>query len=368
MKMVNIKKTALNHIHRALGGNMVEFAGWDMPIWYTSIIDEHMAVRNSVGIFDVSHMGDITIKGKGTMDFLSKIFTNDPRRCAVGDMRYTHLCNEKGQVMDDMIMYKYADDHFFVVPNGATADMVWAWFQKHAKGFKVEMKNTTVDWYCIAVQGPHGFETVQKLTKEDLSPMKFFSFREVDLGVGDKVMTCRSGYTGEDGFELVGPNKFAEPLWKKLMAAGKEFGIKPIGLGARDTLRLEKGFLLSGSDFHNDRTPLECGVGWAVKLDHDFIGKGPIEKQKQKDDYGRFRGFICTEPGIPRHGCKIEVNGKEIGPVTSGTMSPVLKKGIALGFVPKQYMAAGTKVDIIVRDKKIKAEIHDFPMVPDNKK
>jgi len=365
--MAEIKKTALNHIHHKIGGNMVEFAGWDMPIWYTSIIDEHMAVRNSVGIFDVSHMGDVTITGKDTIKFLQKIFTNDAARCEVWDMRYTHLCNEKGQVMDDMIMYKYSDDHFFVVPNGATAEMVFKWFKKQSKGFDVKLTDTTRDWFCIAVQGPKGFATVQELTKEDLKPMKFFSFREVDLGVGQKIMTCRSGYTGEDGFELVGPNKFAEPLWNKLMEAGKKFGIKPIGLGARDTLRLEKGFLLSGSDFHNDRTPLECGVEWAVKLDHEFIGKGPIEKQKAKDDYPRFRGFICLEPGIPRHGCKIEVNGKEIGPITSGTMSPVLKKGIALGFVPKQYKEPGTKVDIVIRDKRVKAEVVKPPMVPDRK-
>jgi len=358
-----MKKTAVTHIHRELGARMMEFAGWDMPVMYTSIIDEHLAVRNSAGLFDVSHMGDVTITGKDTIPYMRKLFTNDAARSDIGEMKYTLLCNEKGQIIDDMIFYKWTDEHFFVIPNGATNDMVFDWFTKQREG-DVELKHHTEDWYCYALQGPKAVKVLSKISKDELKSMPFFTFKAADLGVGDKVMTCRSGYTGEDGFELVGPNDQGEELWKAIMEAGKESDIKPIGLGARDTLRLEKGFLLSGTDFNMDRTPLEAGVDWAVKWDHDFIGKEFILKQKEENTFERFRGFLVTEKGIPRHGCKIEKDGEEIGVVTSGTMSPVLRKGIALGYIKKKYKKAGKQVDIIVRGRKLKAEVAKPPFVP----
>jgi aminomethyltransferase len=357
-----VKRTAVNKMHHELGGRMVEFAGWDMPIMYTSIIDEHMAVREGVGLFDVSHMGDVTMTGKDTIPFMRKLFTNDAARSEEGEMKYTLLCNEKGLIIDDMIFYKRSDTHFFVIPNGATDEKVFKWFKEQHEG-DVDLKHHTLDWFCFALQGPKAIKTLAKVTKDDVRSMKFFTFKDVDLGVGDKVMTCRSGYTGEDGFELVGPNEQAEDLWKALMDAGKEHSIKPIGLGARDTLRLEKGFLLSGTDFNMDRTPLEAGVDWAVKWDHDFIGKEALLKQKDGNDFDRFRGLLMIDKGIPRHGCRIEHDGNEIGTVTSGTMSPVLRKGIALGYIKRKFKKAGKEVDIVVRDKRLKAEVVKPPFV-----
>ena len=362
---MDMKRTALNRIHHELGGRMVEFAGWDMPVMYTSIIDEHMAVRDAVGFFDVSHMGDIDVKGKDTIQYMRKMYTNDAARSGLHEMKYTLLCNEQGLILDDMIFYKWADDHFFVIPNGATADMVYDWLTSHVEDEDVELTHTTLDNYCLALQGPKAVKTLSKLTSKDLKAMEFFTFDSVNLGVGDKVMTCRSGYTGEDGFELVGPNDQAEELWKAVMDAGKEFGIKAIGLGARDTLRLEKGFLLSGTDFNKDRTPLEAGVDWAVKWDdHDFICKEAMLKQKEENTFQRFRGFQIIDRGIPRHGCVIERKGEQVGIVTSGTMSPVLRKGIALGYIDKKFKKASKKVDIVVRGKKLKAKVVKPPFVP----
>jgi aminomethyltransferase len=357
-----MKLTPLHDWHVASGAKMVEFAGFHMPIQYTSIIEEHLAVRNAVGLFDVSHMGQVFLKGKDVMNFMHTMFTNDAARAKPGEMKYTHLCDEKGHTKDDMIFYRRGEEDFMVIPNASTTDMAVAWFKKHAKG-KVTIDNQSDNYFCLALQGPKAFDVMAKMGYPDLKNMGFFTFKEMDLGTGEPIFVCASGYTGEKGFELVGPNKHAAKLWGRMMEAGKEFGIKPIGLGARDTLRLEKGFLLSGSDFHEDRTPLETGVEWAVKWEHDFIGKQPMLKQKEAGNYQRFVGMKMTERGVPRGHMDIEVGGKKVGMTTSGTMSPCLKIGVALGYVDKEYKAVGTKVDIVIRDKRVKAEVAKLPMV-----
>lgn len=380
-----MRRTPLRDEHVALGAKMVFFAGWDMPIQYTSIIEEHMAVRTRSGAFDVSHMGDLIIRGKGVGDLMNRLVTNEVAHAPVGRCVYAHILNEQGRIMDDTIVTPLGPDEFFMVPNAATTNTIREWVQKHASG--QEVVDMSSDLACIAVQGPTAKDVVAELTSADLSGMKSFWGANVRLdkvqaagpspmtalikgrrlanGTGSGVLSflSRTGYTGEDGFEILVENADAAAVWRAVMAKGAAHGLKPIGLGARDTLRLEKALLLSGTDFDGTQTSLQTGPGWAVHWDHEFIGRQALAEQKAKGGYPRLVCMVAKDKGIPRHGYDIMCSGNKVGNVTSGTMSPVLKKGIAMGYLPFDMAKPGTSVEIKVRDTLVPADVIKPPFV-----
>ena len=357
-----MKQTALNSHHKELGAKMVEFAGWEMPLIYSTILDEHMAVRQAAGLFDVSHMGDLFIKGAGATDFLSWVLPSDISKVPVGSAFYTHILNEEGKIIDDTIGMKLAEEEFLLVPNAANTDTILEWFNSQ-NSFDANIEDRTDQFTCLALQGPKAEEILVSLpfVDRELKEIVFFTFASFDYK-GHEIMVSRTGYTGEDGFEIYIPNPVAGKLWDALLEAGKPLGIKPCGLGSRDTLRLEKGFLLSGQDFHLDRTILETGWEVLVHWDKDFVGKVALEKQKA-GNFQLFKAFAVTGKGVPRTGCPILVDGKEVGMVTSGTLSPMLKKGIALGYINQELAEEGQKVEIRIRKKTVGAEITKLPFV-----
>ncbi len=376
-----MKTTVLNEFHRQKGAKMVSFADFDMPLYYTSIIDEHLTVRKGVGIFDVSHMGKVLLKGKGCEEFLLKVLTNSVAKEKVGNAIYTHILNKDGNIIDDMILYKLSEDSYYTIPNAAKTKQIKSWFEENMTDIdtkpeiNLEMEDVTMDMVCFALQGPKATDTLQGLTDFDLNDIKFFRFRIFKYENGRLSVTnerfpaestfliSRTGYTGEDGFEIIASNATGVKLWDTILEAGQKFGIKPIGLGARDTLRLEKGFLLSGTDFDGNRTTLETNWTFAIDWDHDFIGKEPMLKQKESDNYELLVGVEMKGSGIPRHGHAIHANGKQIGTITSGSMSPVLKKGIGLGYVEKQHSEPGMEIEIEIRGKMINASVIKLPFV-----
>lgn len=350
-----MKRTACNQLHKSLGGKMVEFAGWEMPIQYEGIVPEHLAVRNALGVFDVSHMGKVKMLGEKAREFVSLIQTNVPPE--LWKNNYGHFLNEEGMILDDTIVYNLGGE-YFCIPNAATKDTILNWFRKNAiPGVRFEDK--TDEWFCIAVQGKRTEEFVKRAFDADIHPMSFMTSGSFKI-LNEKVMVSRSGYTGEDGVEFIGPNKIAEPLFKRILEVGKEFGLKPCGLGARDTLRLEKGFLLSGQDFHMDRTPLETNCSWVVKWEHDFIGKEALLKQKEFVKQ-KLKGIRMTNKGaILRHGARVFFGGNCVGTLTSGSYSPVLGVGIGLAYLDK---AITGKVEVEVRGKNEPGEIVKMPFV-----
>lgn len=377
--------TPLNDEHRKLGAKMVWFAGWDMPIQYTSIIDEHMTVRNACGAFDVSHMGDFIIRGPGAGEAIDLLMTNDVRRAPVGRCVYSHLLDEHGKILDDTIASPLGKDEYFMVPNAATTSKMRKWVESHLDG--PELVDMSSDLAAIAVQGPKAKDVVARLTSADMNPVKFFwaafarldgikasgSSPKTDLlkgrrpanGPGDGIMAylSRTGYTGEDGFEIICENADAGEVWRAVLEKGKDLGLRPIGLGARDTLRLEKALLLSGTDFDGAQTSIQTGPSWVVDWKHRFIGKDTLEAQRTAKAYDKLVCIAAKDKGIPRHGYDIVKDGAKVGAVTSGTLSPVLKKGIAMGYVPVGMSAVGTEVQIKVRDTLVAAEIIKPPFV-----
>lgn len=346
----------------ALGARMVEFAGFEMPVQYSGIIEEHLAVRKRAGLFDVSHMGNVLVKGKDAVHFLQRVLTNNVERMKAGELKYTHILDEKGRILDDAIFYRLAEDEFFTIPNAATTEKMFNWYSRHAGEFSVALENRSGRLFCIALQGPKAQAIISRLTPADLSGVKLFAFTSADIAGAKAILASRSGYTGEDGFELVGPSAEAGRIWRALLKEGKAEGLIPVGLGARDTLRLEKGFLLSGQDFHDDRTPLEASADFVVKWDHDFIGKTVLEEQKAKGGYERLTPLMADGEGIPRHGYPVESGGKRVGAVTSGTFSPSLSKGIALAYLPPVLAAPGTPV-VIAGRQPIPAKVVKLPFV-----
>ncbi len=367
--VISVKQTALHDVHVDMGAKMVEFAGFHMPLQYSGIIDEHLTVRKHVGIFDVSHMGDLIVEGPDAEDFLSYILPTDFSKVKVFKATYTAFANHRGVLIDDTIVTRLAEDKFLIVPNAATTDLIYHWIFSLAGGYNVKVSNVSKDFSCLAVQGPDAEKTLQGLFDYDLSTVKFFeaAYAKInDLNIkknsltSDCALISRTGYTGEDGFEIIIPNENVKDLWYRILDAGKEFGIKPCGLGARDTLRMEKGFLLSGQDFHphhEPRTPLEAGISWIINWEHDFIGKSRLLELKKEKKYDLFRGIILKDRGIPRHGDKIYINDEQVGYLTSGTMSPVLRVGIGLGYVKRPYIKVGTEVEVEIRKRRVKAEI-----------
>lgn len=352
-------RTALYEEHKRLGGQIVEFAGWDLPVQYTSIIDEHTAVRQRVGVFDVSHMGQVRVHGAGAEDLMRKVFTNDIKPALPGKVLYTHMLDENGRIIDDILFARESAHSFFVVPNAATTPKVVKWFHDH-NDKKAQIDNLSDDMFCIAVQGPKSVDLVSKLTVADVRAMKkMWALDGEVVGVPCKIQT--TGYTGEAGFELIGPNEHAVKVYRAILEEGKEFDIRPCGLGARDTLRLEKGFLLSGQDFHGDRTTLETQYEWVVKWDHDFIGKAALEAQKKDGTFARWVGMKATGRGIPRHDYPLYHDGKELTKITSGTMSPTLRVGIAAAYVPPALAKPGTKLAFEMRGQKVDCEVAPMP-------
>ena len=356
--------TALNHIHKQAGAKMVEFAGFEMPIEYSGIKDEHMTVREAVGVFDVSHMGEFWVKGPQAQELVGRITTNDVSKLAVGQAQYSCFPNGKGGIVDDLLVYNYCHEKYLLVVNASNIEKDWNWMVSNNTNGAI-LENASDGISQLAIQGPKTIATLQKLTNVDLSRIKYYTFVTGSIGGIDEVIISSTGYTGSGGFELYFRNAAAEQLWKAIFEAGAEFGIKPIGLAARDTLRLEMGYCLYGNDIDDTTSPIEAGLGWITKFNgHHFIDKDFLLMQKQEGVDRKLRGFEMIDRGIPRHDYELtDQDGNVIGHVTSGTMSPVLNKGIGMGYVNKEYAAFGTEVFLNVRNKQLKAKIVKLPFI-----
>jgi len=360
---MELKKVQLNDVHEGLGAKMVPFAGYNMPVRYSSDIEEHNTVRNGVGIFDVSHMGEFLVKGPNALDLIQKVTSNDASKLVIGKAQYSCLPNDKGGIVDDLLVYKIREEEYLLVVNASNIDKDWEWISSH-NDVGAEMKNISDDFSLFAVQGPKAKDTLQKLTSVNLSDIKFYNFEIGDFAGAEYVIISATGYTGAGGFEIYLHNKDAEMIWNKIMEAGEEFGIKPIGLGARDTLRMEMGFCLYGNDIDDTTSPIEAGLGWITKFTKDFINAENLKKQKEDGVEKKLVGFKMIDRGIPRHDYEIkDARDKVIGRVTSGTMSPTLSQGIGLGYVEKEYAVPGTEIFIGVRNRSLKAEVHKLPLI-----
>jgi len=356
-----MKKTALYNIHMKLNAKMVPFAGYQMPIQYHSIRAEHRRVRETVGVFDVSHMGEIEIRGDNAIHMVQKVTINDAAALAVGQVQYSAMCYPDGGIVDDLLVYRYPD-HFLLVVNAANRDKDYQWLQKNRIS-GCELADISDDITQIAVQGKKAEATLQKLTDIPLNKIKYYWFVEGILA-GVNMLISRTGYTGESGFELYFDNQYAEKIWERVFAAGKDFKIEPIGLGARDSLRMEKKMCLYGNDIDQTTNPLEAGLGWITKLDKsDFVGKDVLVKVKEDGLKRRLVAFVLRDSGFPRKDCELYKDGSKIGVVTSGTVSPILEKGIGLGYVNVDQSKIGTIIEIKIRDKLISAEIVKPPIV-----
>ena len=361
-----VLKSPLHIIHEELGARFTEFAGFEMPIQYSSIKDEHLAVRQTVGLFDVSHMSNVWIKGYDAEKLISLTTVWDASKVSVEMSQYTEILRKDGTVIDDTIFMHIEDEKYMMIPNAGMNEIVTKWLKETAEknNLDVEIVDESREYVILAIQGPDSKKTLQKITDIDLDDVKFFSCKYAKVA-GAKCIVAHTGYTGELGFELhINVKEDCENVFKKILEAGEEFGIKPIGLGARDTLRLEKCFILAGNEFEGGRTPLESTLSWTINWDHDFIGKDSLLKQKEKGDFERLTKLVCIEKAIPRHGCEIQKDGKTVGKVTSGTLSPCLGKGVAMGYVHPDYRTVGDALEIVVRGRKVKTEVIKPPFVP----
>lgn len=358
-----MKKTALTDVHVALGAKMVPFAGFNMPVQYTGINDEHETVRTAVGMFDVSHMGEFILKGEKALDLIQKVSSNDASKLYDGKVQYGYLPNENGGIVDDFLTYKIDDKTYLLVVNASNIDKDWDWISKfNTEG--VEMKNISDETSLFAVQGPKAADALQKLTDIDLAPMEYYSFQKGVFAGVENVLVSATGYTGAGGFEIYVANEHAEQVWNAIMEAGQEYGIKPIGLGARDTLRLEMGFCLYGNDIDDNTSPLAAGLGWVTKFTKNFVNADNLKAEKEKGVSQKLVGFEMIDRGIPRHDYEIvDADGNKIGRVTSGTQSPSLKKSIGLGYVEPAFAKEGTEIFISIRNQPIKAIVRKPPFV-----
>ena len=350
-----MKNTALTETHEALGAKLVPFAGYNMPVQYEGVNAEHQTVRDGVGVFDVSHMGEFLLSGSGALDLIQKVTSNDASVLTVGRAQYSCMPNGKGGIVDDLIIYKIKEEEYLLVVNASNMDKDWNWISSH-NSFDCEMRNLSDDYSLLAIQGPKAVEAMQSITSVNLSEIKYYHFEVADFAGVDNVIISATGYTGSGGFEIYFRNEDAEQVWDAVMEAGKDYGIKPIGLAARDTLRLEMGFCLYGNDIDETTSPIEAGLGWITKFTKDFINSEELKKQKENGPERKLVAFELDERGIPRQGYDIvDENGKKIGEVTSGTMSPSLEKGIGLGYVPAELAGVGNKISIQIRKKIISA-------------
>ena len=340
---------------------MVPFAGYNMPVQYEGVIVEHETVRNAVGVFDVSHMGEFFLKGDHAEALIQKITSNDISKIAIGKAQYTCMPNYDGGIIDDLIIYKIANDEFMLVVNASNIEKDWNWITKH-NDLNVSMENRSEDWSLLAIQGPKAVEAMQSLTSTNLSEIKFYSFKITDFAGVNDVIVSATGYTGSGGFEIYIKNKDAEKVWNAVFEAGKNFDIKPIGLAARDTLRLEMGYCLYGTDINDTTSPIEAGLSWITKFNNDFINAEALKSQKENGVTKKLVGFELNEKGIPRKDYSIlDANDNEIGIVISGTMSPSIKKGIGLGYVTTENSKVGTTILIQIRKKQIPATVVKLP-------
>lgn len=358
-----LKTTALTDLHTQLGAKMVPFAGYNMPVLYTNLIQEHMQVRNSVGVFDVSHMGEFYLKGDNVLELLQKVTSNDVSKLTDGKVQYSCLPNDKGGIVDDLLVYRFSETEYYLVVNASNIEKDWNWISSH-NTFGVEMTNMSDDWSLLAVQGPNAIKTIQKLTEVDLSAMEYYTFTNGTVAGVEGVVISNTGYTGAGGFELYMDNKDARKIWDAVFEAGAEFGILPCGLGARDTLRLEMGFCLYGNDINDETSPIEAGLGWITKFTKDFINAPHHKNLKENGVTQKLVGFEMVDRGIPRQHYAIQdANGNTIGEVTSGTQSPSLNKAIGMGYVKTEFATPGTEIFISIRDKAIKASVVKLPFL-----
>ena len=364
-----MKTTPLTDKHIALGAKMAEFAGYNMPISYAGINEEHQTVRQGVGVFDVSHMGEFIVRGKEALDLIQKVTSNDASKLAIGDAQYSCLPNHDGGIVDDLLVYRLTEDMcsegeqaFMLVVNASNIEKDWNWIKQH-NDFEARMINISDETGLLAVQGPQAAEALQPLTDVNLSEMKYYTFAKGKFAGIDNVIISATGYTGAGGFELYVRNEDLAGLWDAVFAAGEKFGIKPIGLGARDTLRLEMGYALYGNDIDDTTSPIEAGLGWITKTNKGAFNSSDIFKQQRSEGVARkLVGFEVTDRRVPRHGYPIEdTEGNEIGQVTSGTMSPSLEKPIGMGYVTKDFSAEGSDIQIVVGKKRLAARVVKTP-------
>jgi len=360
--MSQLKRTPLFEVYKDYGAKTIDFGGWDLPVQFSSIKEEHEAVRTKAGLFDVSHMGEIAVKGTDSLKYLQKMMTNDISKLKNSGAQYTAMCYENGGTVDDLLVYKIEEDHYLLVVNASNIEKDFNWLQDHAEG-NVELKNLSEDMAQLAIQGPLAEKVLQKLAGKNLSDIGFFKFQQdVDLN-GKKALVSRTGYTGEDGFEVYCDAKDAAALWNEILEAGKEEGVIPCGLGARDTLRFEANLALYGQELSPDITPLEAGIGFAVKVNKeaDFIGKEVLKNQKENGVPRKLAGIEMIDRGIPRHGYPVYKGEELIGEVTTGTQSPTLKKNIGLVLIKKEHAEPETELEVEIRGKRLKAKIAATP-------
>lgn len=358
-----MKETALTSVHKALGAKMAPFAGYEMPIQYSGLTDEHMAVRESLGVFDVSHMGEFMVRGPQALDLIQKITTNDAAKLFPGKVQYSCMPNGKGGIVDDLLIYQTADQEYLLVVNASNIQKDWDWIQQN-NDFDAQLEDISNEITLLAIQGPKTAEAMQSLTDVKLDEMKYYTFEKGTFAGVEDVIISATGYTGSGGFEIYFKNDHAKAIWNAVMDAGESYGIKPAGLGARDTLRLEKGFCLYGNDIDDSTSPIEAGLGWITKFTKDFIDSERFKKQKEEGVSKKLVAFKMIDRGIPRQDYKIfNESAEEIGKVTSGTSSPNLKVGIGMGYVKKENAKIGETVLIEIRNKQLKAEIVKLPFV-----
>ena len=356
-----MKNTALTHIHEALGAKMLPFAGYNMPITYEGINAEHETVRTAVGVFDVSHMGEFLLSGPNALALIQKVTSNDAATLTDGRVQYSCLPNNDGGIVDDLLVYKIKDEQYLLVVNASNIDKDWDWISAH-NDLGVEMKNLSDDYSLLAIQGPKAIEALQSLTSVDLSSIKYYNFEVGDFAGIEHVIISATGYTGAGGFEIYCKNDQVEQIWNKVFEAGAPFGIQPIGLAARDTLRLEMGFCLYGNDINDTTSPIEAGLGWITKFNKEFTNSDNLKKQKEAGVTKKLIGFEMQERAVPRHDYEIvDANGNNIGIVTSGTMSPSLNKGIGMGYVTIDNSAVDSEIFIRIRKKDVPAKVVKMP-------
>lgn len=356
-----MKNTALTHIHESLGAKMLPFAGYNMPITYEGVNAEHETVRNAVGVFDVSHMGEFLLTGPNALALIQKVTSNDASVLTVGRVQYSCLPNNDGGIVDDLLVYKMKEEQYLLVVNASNIDKDWEWISSY-NDMGVEMRNLSDDYSLLAIQGPKAIEALQPLTSTDLSAIKYYHFEVGNFAGIDNVIISATGYTGAGGFEIYCKNDEVEKIWNKVFEAGASFGIKPIGLAARDTLRLEMGFCLYGNDINDTTSPIEAGLGWITKFNKEFTNSDNLKKQKEKGISRKLVGFEMQERAVPRHDYEIvDKSGNQIGIVTSGTMSPSLNKGIGLGYVTFDNSSIDSEIFIRIRKKDVPAKVVKLP-------
>ncbi len=360
---MELKKIALNDVHEAMGAKMVPFAGYNMPVRYSSDLEEHNTVRNAVGIFDVSHMGEFLVQGPGALDLIQRVTSNDASKLTPGKIQYSCFPNEQSGIVDDLLVYCMGEEDYMLVVNASNIDKDWEWVNKYNTG-GVKLTNISDEMSLFAVQGPKTVDALQSLTSLDLANMVYYTFDKGEFAGVHDVIVSATGYTGSGGFEIYVKNENAKRVFDAIMEAGKEHGIKPIGLGARDTLRLEMGFCLYGNDINDTTSPLEAGLGWITKFDKEFVNSENLKAQKEAGVKRKLVGFEMLEKAIPRaHYEIVNEAGEQIGEVTSGTMSPSMGKGIGMGYVTTEFSKPGTEIFVRVRNKDMKGQIVKLPIL-----